>query len=156
METINFLEEIHFEDYAFAVTLPIPSSEAEWRAVVRDPSKFTAKKMAKGVEVSWQKLNEQQRSAMKEAKQPSRSRSMSGSILRCAKLLWGVYQLQDSCNPDLGAEDVRSPTLSRQGRQGLLQLSSHRPWQTWKADAKAAFLRGRSSQLDRQIFGMPV
>ena len=59
-------------------------------------------------------------------------------------------------DPDLGAEDVRSPTLSRQGRQGLLQLSSHRPWQTWKADAKAAFLRGRSSQLDRQIFGMPV
>ena len=99
-ETINFLEEIHFEDYAFAVTFPIPWGEAEWRAVVRDPSKFTAKKMAKGVEVSWQKLNEQQRSAMKEAKQPSRSRSMSGSILRCAKLLWGVYQLQDSCRCD--------------------------------------------------------
>ena len=41
-ESINFLEEIHFDDYAFAVTLPTPASEAEWRAIVRDPSKFIA------------------------------------------------------------------------------------------------------------------
>ena len=52
----------------FAVTIPAPKNEDEWRAIVKDPSRFVAKKVAKGVEVSWQKLNVQQRSAMTEAK----------------------------------------------------------------------------------------
>jgi len=179
---INFLEEINFNDYAFAVTLPTPASEADWRAIVRDPAKFTAKKMAKGVEVSWQKLNEEQRTAMKEAKQIEIDEWLKSQVCKAAlgpvpasrlmKMRWVLtFKATDDpktvkakarlvvlgfTDPDLGAEDVRSPTLSRRGRQALLQLSSHRKWQTWKADAKAAFLQGRSSQLRRQIFGMPV
>ena len=55
-------------EYAFAVTLPTPETEAEWRSIVKDPSKFVAKKLAKGVEVAWQKLSPAQRAAMQEAK----------------------------------------------------------------------------------------
>ena len=44
-------EDLAMEDYVFAVTLPAPASEAEWRAIAKDPSKFVAKKVAKGVEV---------------------------------------------------------------------------------------------------------
>ena len=162
--------------------MPTPASEADWRAIVRDPAKFTAKKMAKGVEVSWQKLNEEQRTAMKEAKQIEIDEWLKSQVCKAAlgpvpasrlmKMRWVLtFKATDDpktvkakarlvvlgfTDPDLGAEDVRSPTLSRRGRQALLQLSSHRKWQTWKADAKAAFLQGRSSQLRRQIFGMPV
>ena len=41
------------EDLIFAVTIPTPENEAEWRAIVKDPTRFVAKKVAKGVEVSW-------------------------------------------------------------------------------------------------------
>eukprot|EP00435_Cladocopium_sp_Y103_P024810 s2293_g6.t1 len=66
---INFVQDsINFVDYVFAVTLPEPTNEKEWRAIVKDPSKFVAKKVAKEVEVSYQRLNEEQSRAMKGAK----------------------------------------------------------------------------------------
>lgn len=34
------------------ITIPAPKDEKEWKAIVKEPSKFVAKKMAKGVEVS--------------------------------------------------------------------------------------------------------
>ena len=33
------------EQYAFAVTLPVPENENEWRKIVKDPSRFVAKKL---------------------------------------------------------------------------------------------------------------
>ena len=49
-DTAAFLDEV--AECVFAVTLPTPASEAEWRSIVKDPSKFVAKKLAKGVEVA--------------------------------------------------------------------------------------------------------
>lgn len=57
---------------------------------------------------------------------------------------------------DVGVLNTKSPTMSRRSRQLLLQLSTHRSWQLLKADAKAAFLQGTSSQQERGIFGIPV
>ena len=170
------------EGYAFAVTLPTPSTEAEWRSIVKDPGKFVAKKLAKGVEVSWQKLNEEQRRAMKEAKGIEIQEWISSKVCRAAlgpipqdrlmRMRW-VLVLKGTndpkvvkakarlvvigfTDPDLGLEVVRSPTLTRRGRQCLLQMAIHRNWSTLKSDAKAAFLQTGDTQLHRQIFGMPV
>ena len=55
-------------DRVFSVVLAAPASEEDGRQIVKDPSKFVAKNVAKGVEVSWAKLNETQRSATREAK----------------------------------------------------------------------------------------
>ncbi|CAE7407625.1 RE1 [Symbiodinium natans] len=55
------------ESPAFAVTLAAPSSEAEWKALVKNPKRFIAKSVQKGVEVSYAKLNGVQRAAMDEA-----------------------------------------------------------------------------------------
>ena len=176
----NFLNQV--EQYAFAVTLPTPETEAEWRAIVKDPSKFVAKKLAKGVEVSWQKLNEQQRSAMSEAKQIEISEWVSSKVCQAAvgpvprdrlmKMRWVlVFQTTNDpsvvkakarlvvvgfTDPDLRMESVRSPTLTRRGRQCLLQMSLHKGWKTLKSDAKAAFLQTGDTQKRRQVFGMPV
>lgn len=49
--------------------LPEPQNEKEWRATLKDRGKFIANRVAKGVEVSWPKLNTEQRLAMKQAKQ---------------------------------------------------------------------------------------
>ena len=175
-----FLNQV--EEYAFAVTIPTPANESEWRAIVRDPAKFVAKKLAKGVEVSWQKLNPEQRLAMKEAKGIEIQEWLSSKVCRAAigpvpaerlmRMRW-VLVLKGTndpkfvrakarlvvigfTDPDLGLESVRSPTLTRRGRQCLLQMGIHKGWQTLKSDAKAAFLQGGDTQLRRQIFGMPV
>ena len=66
---MNYLTTEDDENLVFSVMLPEPATEAEWRAIVKDPSKFIAKRVVKGVEVSWSKLNATQRKAMKEAKQ---------------------------------------------------------------------------------------
>ena len=77
-------EELAMEDYVFAVTLPAPASEAEWRAIVKDPSKFVAKKVAKGVEVAWQKLNVEQRKAVQEAKEIEINEWLSSKVCQAA------------------------------------------------------------------------
>ena len=103
------------EDYVFAVMILEPKTEAEWRSIVKDPSKFVAKKMAKGVEVSWQKLNATQKQAMREAKAlPERMRwvlvfkqtDTPGMVKAKARLV--VLGFTD---PDVGLVSVRSPTI---------------------------------------------
>ena len=183
-----FAEEIdetyldNIAEYAFAVTLPTPQNEGEWRRIVKDPSRFVAKKLAKGVEVSWQKLSPEQRTAMHEAKMLEIKEWIGSKVCQAAigpipqerlmKMRW-VLVLKGTddpkvvkakarlvvlgfTDPDLGVEDVRSPTLSRRGRQCMLQMCNHKGWKTMKSDAKAAFLQGGNSQQKRQIFGMPV
>ena len=56
------------DDWALGVAIPIPDAEAEWKKILKNPSKFTSKSVLKGAEVSWNKLNEVQRRAMAEAK----------------------------------------------------------------------------------------
>ena len=72
------------ENCAFAVALPEPPHEAEWTAIVQDPSRFVAKKVAKGVEVSWQKLSPTQRAALAEAKNLEINEWVSREVCRAA------------------------------------------------------------------------
>ena len=53
--------------HSFAITLDAPASESEWKAIVKNPKKFVAKSVQKGVEVSYAKLNSTQRAAMDNA-----------------------------------------------------------------------------------------
>ena len=133
----NFLDQV--EQYAFAVTLPTPEIEADWRrAIVKDPSKFVAKK-------------EQQRAAMSEAKQIEISEWVSSKVCqasvgpvprdRLMKMRWALVFKRTNdpamvkanarrvvlgfTDSDLGMATVRSPTLTRRVRQCLLQMSLH-------------------------------
>ena len=54
--------------FVLGVEIDAPASEAEWRKILKDPSKFTAKSIQKGAEISWHKLNPLQKKAMSEAK----------------------------------------------------------------------------------------
>ena len=180
MEELFLAED--FEDYVFAVTIPEPKTEAEWRSIVKDPSKFVAKKMAKGVEVSWQKLNNVQKQAMREAKVLEINDWLASEVCRAAigkvpaerlmRMRWVlVFKQTDTpgmikakarlvvlgfTDPDVGLVSVRSPTLSRRGRQLMLAMCTHKQWGFLKADAKTAFLQGEMGQQHRQIFGQPV
>lgn len=179
---VNYVEQTSWEDLVFAVTIPTPENEAEWRAIVKEPAKFVAKRVAKGVEVSWAKLSPLQRQAMQEAKGIEIQEWLSSKVCQAAvgevpkdrlmKMRW-VLVFKETDNPDLvkakarlvvlgftdpdvGQVNVKSPTLTRRSRQLLLQASTHKGWGLVKGDAKAAFLQGGNTQLRRSIFGMPV
>ena len=172
----------YMEEYVYSVMLPEPANEGEWRKIVKDPSKFIAKKVAKGVEVSWQKLSPEQRRAMTaaqavEIKEWVASKVCEGAVgkvpeSRLMRMRW-VLTFKETetkgqvkakarlvvlgfTDPDVGLVNVRSPTLTRRGRQLLLAMSVHKGWSFLKADAKTAFLQGTATQRQRGIFGIPV
>ena len=181
-DEINYSEMNVMEDLVYAVTIPIPENESEWRSIVKDPGKFVAKKVAKGVEVAWSKLSPLQREAMNEAKGIEIKEWISSKVCQAAvgrippsrlmRMRWVlVFKSTDDptkmkakarlvvlgyTDPDVGYVNTKSPTLSRRSRQLMLQLCTHSGWGWLKADAKAAFLQGPGSQQNRQIFGQPV
>eukprot|EP00435_Cladocopium_sp_Y103_P011911 s1821_g3.t1 len=186
----HMVEQVHYVDFAkdfednmiYAVTLPTPETTAEWKAIVKEPSKFVAKQLAKGVEVSWHKLNAVQRQAMAEAKQVEIKEWVASKVVRAAigdvdparvmKMRWVlVFKGTDDpktvkakarlvvlgfSDPDVGTLTTQSPTMSRRSRQLMLQFSTHKGLPLLKADAKAAFLQGLPTQGKRCIFGKPV
>ena len=181
-ESMWVCEEPFEESLIYAVTLPTPATQQEWKKIVKDPSKFVAKQLAKGVEVSWHKLNPEQRRAMAEAKQVEIKEWVTSKVCKAAlgdvdparvmKMRWVlVFKGTDDPNtvkakarlvvlgfsdPDVGLLNTKSPTMSRRSRQLLLQFSTLKGLPLLKADAKAAFLQGLATQGKRSIFGRPV
>ena len=170
-------------DFVLGVTIPIPQSEQEWKKILKNPSKFTSKAVLKGAEVSWAKLNPEQRAAMKEAKQMEVDQWVVRKVIerfrgsippnRLMKSRWVLtfkavendenvvkakarIVLLGFTDPDLGELETCAPTLTRRSRQLLLGLSMHRRWHQVKADAKSAFLQGGPTQNKRDIFIVPV
>ena len=79
------VQEETFEDnLIYAITLPMPETAAQWKAIVKDPAKFVGKQVAKGVEVSWHKLNKEQREAMTEAKRVEIKEWVASKVCRAA------------------------------------------------------------------------
>ena len=171
------------EDDVFGVIIDMPSDEAEWKKVLKNPAKFAAKSVSKGAEVAWHKLNATQRAAMAEAKQLEVSQWVQQKVCerfkgvipgnRLMRTRWVlVFKAVDGdetkvkckarivllgfTDPDLGSLETAAPTLSRRSRQLCLSLSTLRRWKTYKADAKSAFLQGRQTQKHRDIFITPV
>ncbi|CAE7912341.1 unnamed protein product, partial [Symbiodinium necroappetens] len=68
----------------YAVTLDTPANDKEWRKVLKDPRKFLAKSVQKGVEVSWNRLNDAQRVAMSEAKKAEVDSWLANRVVKAA------------------------------------------------------------------------
>lgn len=171
------------DDWVLGVSIPIPSTEAEWKKILKNPSKFTSKSVLKGAEVSWNKLNEDQRRAMAEAKRLEVEQWVVRKVVqkyrgmippsRLMKSRWVLtFKSVDNdphsvkakarivllgySDPDLGSLSTSAPTLTRRSRQLLFGLSTHRRWSVTKADAKSAFLQGGPTQQGREVFIVPV
>ena len=59
-------------------------------------------------------------------------------------------------DPDLTQLRTTSPTMSRRTRGLFLTASSSLGWTVLKGDIRAAFLQGRESETERQVFAKPV
>ena len=56
----------------------------------------------------------------------------------------------------LCTEEVNSPALTRRGRALLYQTAVNKRWRLYKADAKAAFLRGEKFTAEEYRYAAPV
>ena len=121
---------------------------ADWRKIVKDPSKFVAKHVAKGVEISWRRLNEERRRAMAEAKQVEIKEWVASKVCEAAlgevdparvmRMRWVlVFKGTDDpaivkarlvvlgfSDPDVGLLNTKSPSMPRRSRQLMLQFST--------------------------------
>ena len=172
-------------DMVMSVVIEAPQSEEEWRRILKDPKKFTAKSVQKGCEIAWHKLNAVQRQAMMEAKRLEVDSWVINKVVekagmqvpksRLMKMRWVLVfkSMEDPdkagmvkakarivilgfSDPDGESLDKAAPTLARRSRQLILNLACHRRWRTLKADVKAAFLQGSESQKSRDVFALPV
>ena len=178
---INWCAEAE-NDFVYGVEVPMPEDEKAWRKILKNPTKFTAKSVQKGAEISWGKLDGVQRAAMQEAKlaevdqwvkeeacekykgiipagRPMRMRWVltlkSTSDPALAKCKARIVLLGNT-DPDLETLQTSAPTLTRRSRQLALGLACSKMWRLLKADAKSAFLQGTASQSTRNIFALPV
>ena len=174
-QALYLATEEDLDSCVFGVTIPTPSDEREWRKILKDPKKFTAKSVQKGAEVSWGRLDPTQRKAVAEAKQLEVDQwALSEKIPaeRLMRMRWVLtfkgtenehevkakarIVLLGYSDPDLEELMTSAPTLSRRGRQLLLNLGTFKRWTCRKADAKSAFLQGSESQRTRDIYAIPV
>ena len=181
-QALYLATEEDLDSCVFGVTIPTPSDEREWRKILKDPKKFTAKSVQKGAEVSWGRLDPTQRKAMAEAKQLEVDQWVTRKVCqalsekipaeRLMRMRWVLtfkgtenehevkakarIVLLGYSDPDLEELMTSAPTLSRRGRQLLLNLGTFKRWTRRKADAKSAFLQGSESQRTRDIYAIPV
>ena len=169
--------------FALSVEIPMPSTESEWKQILKNPSKFSAKSLHKGAEVSWTKLNGVQKAAMDEAKQLEVAQWLREAVVaryrgvipqsRLLRMRWVLtlkpvehdanlakckarIVLLGYSDPDLLDLQTAAPTLIRRSRQLMLSMCTHQRWALQKADAKSAFLQGAQHQGDRNVFTIPV
>eukprot|EP00439_Symbiodinium_sp_Y106_P036519 s8678_g4.t1 len=170
----------------FAVTIPAPENASEWKKMVKNPSKFVAKTMQKGVEVTWGRLSERQRQAMQEAKSLEVQQWLSTKVAKRVSeevdpsaligMRWvltfkaadpdaqGNQQVKAKARivvlgysaPSLLEEPTTSPTMSRLSRQLILNLSSARKWTLGSGDVRTAFLQARPEGREQRLLARPL
>eukprot|EP00439_Symbiodinium_sp_Y106_P067735 s201_g11.t1 len=164
------------QERVYAVTISAPKDAAEWRRMVKDPSKVVAKTMAEGVEVTWGRLSDRQRTAMQEAKGLEVQQWLRTKVARKVSeyvdpnsligMRWvmtfkkaepdeqGNEQVNAKARivvlgysaPSLLEEPTTSPTISRLSRQLLLNVASAMKWPIASSDVKTAFLQARPEE----------
>ena len=134
-------DEAH--DLVYGVEIPMPADEKSWRKILKDPSKFAAKSVQKGAEVSWGRLDPEQRKAMAAAKNVEVEQWVKEEVCkrykgvipagRMMKMRWvPTLKSTDSpttakckarivvlgfTDPDIESLQTSAPTLTRRSRQ---------------------------------------
>ena len=168
----------------YSVVIDIPEDERAWKRILKDPSKFLAKSVQKGVEVAWAKLNDQQRAAMQEAKKAELESWVAKKVVQAAapditedqalRMRW-IYTFKAAgdqhpgklkakarivilgfSDPSLLEQDTASPSLTRLSKMLLLNMATARRWRVLSGDVKTAFLQAKSPDRAHPLHARPL
>ena len=168
----------------YSVVIDIPEDERAWKRILKDPSKFLAKSVQKGVEVAWAKLNDQQKAAMQEAKKAELESWVARKVVQAAapditedqalRMRW-IYTFKAAgeqhpgklkakarivilgfSDPSLLEQDTASPSLTRLSKMLLLNMATARRWRVLSGDVKTAFLQAKSPDRAHPLHARPL
>ena len=165
----------------YSVILDMPANDKEWKKVLKDPRKFLAKSVQKGVEVSWNRLDETQRAAMTEAKQAEVASWISNKVVKAAlphisreqalRMRW-IYTFKAAepgkvkakarmvilgySDPSLLDQETSSPAMSRQSKMLFFNYATARRWRVLAGDVKTAFLQAKAPDRQHPLYAQPL
>ena len=152
----------------YSAVIGIPADATEWKKILKNPAKFLAKSVQKGVEISYHKLNAEQKKAMDVAKAAEVQAWIGSKVARAANInvppdealkMRCVYTFKSVpddptkikakarlvvlgfSEPSLLERDTSCPALTRTSKMLLLNLASAKRWITMAGDVRAAFLQ---------------
>ena len=171
------------EDALLSVVIDVPPDPQSWKKILRNPSKFLAKSVQKGVEVSYHKLDATQRRAMDEAKTAEVQAWVASKVARAAqatvsmdealKMRW-VYTFKavtddptkinakarivvlGFSDPSLLERETSSPALTRTSKMLLLNLAVAKRWRIMAGDVRTAFLQAKSQDRVHPLYARPL
>ena len=180
-----FLEE-DLSNTLFSVTLEIPDDPKAWKKILKDPSKFMVKNVQKGVEVSYHKLSDQQKTAMNAAKSAEIESWLGHKVARaacpsitekqCMRMRW-LYTFKAAgdgpsekgkvkakarivvlgfSDPSLLERTTASPAMSRLSKMLLLNMATARRWKILAGDVKTAFLQAKPPDRLHPLYAKPL
>ena len=171
------------EDALLSVVIDVPPDPQSWKKILRNPGKFLAKSVQKGVEVSYHKLSETQRKAMDEAKKAEVQAWVASKVAKAAqakvsmdealRMRW-VYTFKavtddpskikakarivvlGFSDPALLERETSSPALTRTSKMLLLNLAVARRWRIMAGDVRTAFLQAKSQDRVHPLYARPL
>ena len=174
---LGYMEEMQEDESIMcSFDVALPEKESQWKRFRRDPSAWLVKGMRKQ-EVQYKRLGPEERAGFDKAKEAEveqwvkemAAKKVSTYVPpeRVMRMRW-VLTYKDTGapkarmvlvgfeDPDLETLVSSSPTMSRRTRQMFYLMTKLQGWSSMKADVKAAFLQGSSSQLARNVFARPT
>ena len=170
-------------DTLLSVVIDVPPDPQSWKKILRNPGKFLAKSVQKGVEVSYHKLDETQRRAMDEAKAAEVQAWVASKVAKAAqaqissdaalKMRW-VYTFKavtddptkikakarivvlGFSDPSLLERETSSPALTRTSKMLLLNYAVARRWRIMAGDVRTAFLQAKSQDRVHPLYARPL
>ncbi|CAE7373259.1 RE1 [Symbiodinium necroappetens] len=169
------------ESGIYSVILDMPANDREWKKVLKDPRKFLAKSVQKGVEVSWHRLDDVQRAAMTEAKKAEVDSWISNKVVKAAlphitrdqalRMRW-IYTFKAAepgkvkakarmvilgySDPSLLDQETSSPAMSRQSKMLFFNYATARRWRVLAGDVKTAFLQAKAPDRRHPLHAQPL
>ena len=171
------LDEQEETAFVFQISIPLPETQRDVKAFVRDSENWVTKKMKQGSELTWSQIPKDRIADFQKAKDKEISNWVRENAVRLVhhevpesrtiRMRW-IYTLKADNSakarivivgyqdPDLGSLQTASPTMSRRSRGLFLTAAAVKRWTCLKGDVRAAFLQGLESERDREIFAKPV
>ena len=159
------------------IEVAMPDNKKELKKFSRDSETWVMNKMKKQAEIKWKDIPRERLADFQKAKDKEINQWLQQGAVKLAsktappgrliRMRWLYTIKQDGSakarivligyeDPDLGSMVTASPTMSRRTRGLFLTACAYFGGTALKGDVRAAFLQGKESELERELFAKPV